>query len=62
MREKDQSSQHNDVPIEEAIKEVSALLRRESELYPSELSERLGIDYDIVVEALSQLRSQGKVA
>ena len=52
---------YREVSKEQAINEIAALLKAESELYPSDISDRLSIDYFAVLDALEVLRLQGKV-
>jgi hypothetical protein len=50
-----------DIPREQAAAEIAALLQQSGELYPSDISERLGIEYEIVTAVLSKLKQDGKI-
>jgi hypothetical protein len=51
-----------DISRADALVEVSNLLQASpSELYPSDISERLRIDYEMVLDVLKDLHSTGKV-
>jgi hypothetical protein len=51
-----------DITREQATVEISMLLRGSSEaMYPSDISEELRIDYDLVTDILNELKVSGKV-
>ncbi len=53
---------YRDISKDKAREEISAFLETAGvEMYPSDISEKLKIDYDLVTEILDDLRAQGKV-
>src|SRR5580658_3608415 len=53
---------YRDIPREHATNEILELMQSaDQEMYASEISETLRIDYDLVTEVLKDLRAQGKV-
>jgi hypothetical protein len=50
-----------DVSTQDAKAEVGAYLQREGRAFPSDISEALTLDYDMVVEALDELRRDGLI-
>lgn len=52
---------YRDISKETATEEISKLLESAGEMYPSDISSTLRIDYDLVSEVLRELRQQRKV-
>jgi len=51
-----------DISKDEATKEISELMQcTQHEMYPSDISTQLKIDYDLVVEVLNDLSAAGKI-
>lgn len=50
-----------DVTREQAKAEIADLLRAQGQGFPSDISENLQLDYDLVVEVISELQQEGCV-
>jgi hypothetical protein len=51
-----------EISREDAVSEISDFLRRSaSEVYPSDISDALRIDYNLVMDVVKELHSKGKI-
>jgi hypothetical protein len=50
-----------DVPREDAKREVAGYLKDQGRAFPSDISDALRLDYDLVVDILTELQREGRV-
>ena len=59
LGEEEAERELRDLSLEQAAEEISVFMRDRGETYPSDISDALSLDYDLVVAALHLLKERG---